>query len=194
MLHMTNTTPHDGDVTPSDRQISVRIPLDILDRVDALMSHLERHPHFGAFALSRNGVIKLLLTKGLDELEAEYGPTLVPAVFENAIRVFASGLPVRRNPEAAWLEFLRQHGGEANTWLGQSEPVIREITRRYFDRAIERANRSAPDAGEAPDLSGVSTEDQPSDHEALRAFDPREGLKAFKSADPLTSRPGGRRE
>jgi len=120
---------------------------------------------------------------------------LVPEPLERAVRDYASGVRVRRSPDEAWGEFLRQNA-QAGEWLTQSEIVVREATRRLFDRAIERANRSAPDAGEAPDLSGVSTEDQPSDHEALRAFDPREGLKAFKGdPDPLTSRPrGGRRE
>lgn len=71
-LDMESTTTHDAGMAPNDRQISVRLPLETLARCDALQSALEQHPKLGAFQLSRNGVIKLLLNAGLEALEAEY--------------------------------------------------------------------------------------------------------------------------
>ena len=98
------------------------------------------------------------------------------------------------------------------------EPTLVDAVRVYADLVRERTGVRTVSVAEATRMAiraglvaaGVDPDDphatkrpaseddarpaQPSDHEALRAFDPREGLKAFKGADPLTSRPGGRRE
>lgn len=56
----------------ADRQISIRVPVELMDRLDAIVAQLGAHPTFGPLGVSRNGMIRLALTKGLDVLQAEY--------------------------------------------------------------------------------------------------------------------------
>lgn len=77
-LDMDNHNPQADGVASNDRQISIRIPADLVGRLDALVSQLESHPEFGAMGVSRNGTIRLALTKGLEVLEAGYGPPPEP--------------------------------------------------------------------------------------------------------------------
>lgn len=75
VVDMESTSVQYAAMAPNDRQISVRLPLDLLARCEAMQAALEQHPQLGAFTLSRNGVIKLALAAGLEALEAEHGVT-----------------------------------------------------------------------------------------------------------------------
>ena len=53
----------------TDRQISIRVPVALVERLDALVVALRDDPDFRAIGVSRNGTIRLALARGLDALE-----------------------------------------------------------------------------------------------------------------------------
>ena len=54
-------------------QILFRLPADLLDRVDALVPRLRGNAELRAWGrVSRAAVLRLLILKGLEVLEAEY--------------------------------------------------------------------------------------------------------------------------
>jgi len=56
---------------PNDVQVTLRLPSDLVDRVDALLPALNRHPELLAFGrVSRSAVVRLALADGLRRLEA----------------------------------------------------------------------------------------------------------------------------
>ena len=54
----------------TDRQISIRVPVELVERLDALVVALRDDPDFRAIGVSRNGTIRLALVRGMDVLEA----------------------------------------------------------------------------------------------------------------------------
>jgi len=57
----------------NEKQLSLRLPVDLVDRADALLPVLERLPTYRAFRLERSTVLRLALIRGLEELEREHG-------------------------------------------------------------------------------------------------------------------------
>lgn len=58
---------------------SVRLPADLVKRLDALIPKLERVPALAALgALTRSKVLRLALVRGVDALEAEHSKRRVP--------------------------------------------------------------------------------------------------------------------
>ena len=57
-----------------DVQLSVRIPVELLARLDAMVTQLGAHDTMGPLGVSRNGAIRLALVKGLNALQTEYDP------------------------------------------------------------------------------------------------------------------------
>ena len=60
----------DDDVA-NDEAVSLRLPAGTMDRAEALISELKKHPALQAARVSRALVLRLALLRGLDELERE---------------------------------------------------------------------------------------------------------------------------
>lgn len=60
------------ETMPSDRQITFRLPSELLDRADAMVEVLAAEPEFQAYRMSRGVVLRLALHRGLESLEAEF--------------------------------------------------------------------------------------------------------------------------
>ncbi len=59
---------------PND-DIPIRVPLESVGRADSLIPALQEVPELRAWGrVSRAAIIRLALVKGLNVLEAEYGP------------------------------------------------------------------------------------------------------------------------
>jgi len=54
----------------SDEQITVRLPQDLLDRIDGLIDPVSELPEYRALRITRSVVLRLALDSGLDALEA----------------------------------------------------------------------------------------------------------------------------
>lgn len=61
------------DMTTNEKQLSLRLPVDLVDRVDAMVPVLSRLPIYQAFRLERSTAFRIALIRGLEELEREYG-------------------------------------------------------------------------------------------------------------------------
>jgi len=53
----------------SEGQITIRVPQDLLDRVDALIDPVSELPEYRALRITRSAVLRLALDSGLDVLE-----------------------------------------------------------------------------------------------------------------------------
>jgi hypothetical protein len=53
----------------SEGQITIRVPQDLLDRVDALIDPVSELPEYRALRITRSVVLRLALDGGLDALE-----------------------------------------------------------------------------------------------------------------------------
>lgn len=61
-------------MTKNESQISLRLPVDMLARLDALAKRLADVPDFAAMGeMSRSKALRLAVTRGLVALEAAYG-------------------------------------------------------------------------------------------------------------------------
>lgn len=56
---------------PVETPTSIRLPPDILDRVDKLVEKLHHLPEFALTRASRSAVLRLAVLRGLDALEQE---------------------------------------------------------------------------------------------------------------------------
>jgi hypothetical protein len=56
----------------NDIQISMRLPSDLVERAEAMATVLAKVPEFKLWRMSRQAVIRLALSKGLDALEAQH--------------------------------------------------------------------------------------------------------------------------
>ena len=50
-----------------------RLPKDVLARASRLVDPMTRHPEYSAWRVSRNGVLRLAIMRGLETLEKELG-------------------------------------------------------------------------------------------------------------------------
>jgi hypothetical protein len=62
----------EGLTMPNDSQFVLRLPADMIARVEALVPKLGAAPSLGAFRVSRSAILRMALVRGLDELEREY--------------------------------------------------------------------------------------------------------------------------
>lgn len=58
----------------NDQQIPIRLPTEIVERLDALVPLLASDPKLGAWRITRSAVMRQALLRGLDLLETEYKP------------------------------------------------------------------------------------------------------------------------
>jgi hypothetical protein len=59
---------------PMERtQVAVRLPKEVLTRAARLVDPMKRHPEYSAWRVSRNGVLRLAIMRGLEVLEKELG-------------------------------------------------------------------------------------------------------------------------
>lgn len=66
------------DPMGNDKATSVRLPEEVLERLDALAARLAEDPTIRALAggtLSRSAVLRIAVTRGLEVLEAEHPPS-----------------------------------------------------------------------------------------------------------------------
>ena len=70
--------PVDSPDVANERQVSIRLPSDVVDRAEALVPALSRLPAHAAFRVERATVLKLALMRGLELLEREHGPGGAP--------------------------------------------------------------------------------------------------------------------
>ena len=59
----------------NEKQVSLRLPVDVLDRAEGLVDRLASLPAFRAFRVERATVLRLAVLRGLDELERENAAT-----------------------------------------------------------------------------------------------------------------------
>jgi hypothetical protein len=57
----------------SEGQITVRLPQDLLDRIDGLIDPVSELPEYRALRITRSVVLRLALDSGLGALEARLG-------------------------------------------------------------------------------------------------------------------------
>lgn len=57
----------------NDAALSMRLPNELLERVDALVPVLQRQPEFSVWKISRPQVIRMAINVGLEHLEDRYG-------------------------------------------------------------------------------------------------------------------------
>jgi hypothetical protein len=57
----------------NDAALSMRLPNELLERVDALVPVLQRQAEFSVWKISRPQVVRIALSFGLEHLEAKYG-------------------------------------------------------------------------------------------------------------------------
>jgi predicted transcriptional regulator len=56
----------------NDTQFSVRLPADLVKRLDKMEAKLAKQPDMAAFRVTRQSVLRLALMRGLDALEEEH--------------------------------------------------------------------------------------------------------------------------
>lgn len=56
----------------NDQQIPIRLPTEIVERIDALVPLLASDPKLGAWRITRSAVMRQALLRGLEALEADY--------------------------------------------------------------------------------------------------------------------------
>lgn len=56
----------------NEMQLSVRLPEDLLKRLEKMETKMAKNPELAAFRVSRQSVLRLALMRGLDVLEAEH--------------------------------------------------------------------------------------------------------------------------
>ena len=66
------------DMTTNEKQLSLRLPVDLVARVDALVPVLSRLPAYRAFRLERSTAFRIALILGLEALEREHTDYNVP--------------------------------------------------------------------------------------------------------------------
>jgi len=57
----------------SEGQITIRLPQDLLDRIDDLIDPVSELPEYRALRITRSVVLRLALDSGLESLEARLG-------------------------------------------------------------------------------------------------------------------------
>ena len=59
------------EMAPNDVQFSVRVPEDLVKRLDKMEARMAKDPEWAAFRVSRQAVLRAALMRGLDVMEAE---------------------------------------------------------------------------------------------------------------------------
>jgi len=54
-------------------QVAFRADAELVARLDRLVDHLQDHPDFDGLDLNRSDILKMLVRRGLDAAEAQYG-------------------------------------------------------------------------------------------------------------------------
>jgi len=67
--------PDDDCRMANEKQLSVRLPFDTVDRCDALVPVLAELPALAGFRVERASVLRLAIARGLHVLEQEHGIT-----------------------------------------------------------------------------------------------------------------------
>ena len=63
----------DSPAVANERQVSIRLPGEVVDRAEALVPAMARLPEHRAFRIERSTVMKLALIAGLEVLERAHG-------------------------------------------------------------------------------------------------------------------------
>jgi predicted DNA-binding protein len=69
----------DASRMANEKQLSVRLPTETVDRADALVPVLAELPALAGFRVERASVLRLAIAHGLRVLEQEHGVTPPPA-------------------------------------------------------------------------------------------------------------------
>lgn len=54
-------------------QVAFRADVELVERIDRLVQHLEDHPDFEGLDLNRSAIVKMLVRRALDASEEQYG-------------------------------------------------------------------------------------------------------------------------
>ncbi|MBN2359671.1 MAG: hypothetical protein JXR83_09465 [Deltaproteobacteria bacterium] len=75
LLHGTLACPdlEDPAMVGNEKQTAIRMPEDLLVRIDALVEKMGDAPEFTAYSPTRSAVMRIALTRGVKSLEEEYG-------------------------------------------------------------------------------------------------------------------------
>lgn len=71
--------PDDALAMAHEKQLSIRLPAETVDRADALVPVIADLPALAAFRVERASVLRLAIVRGLQALEQEHGVTPPPA-------------------------------------------------------------------------------------------------------------------
>ena len=105
------TSPDLEMYMPNDATITLRLPVEDLDRADELVPHLEKVPTLRAARVSRSLVLRLALYEGLEALEKRYktvvevevAPVASPPVEAPSPSPPATAAPAPDDPASAYL-------------------------------------------------------------------------------------------
>ncbi len=67
--------PDDALAMAHEKQLSIRLPAETVDRADALVPVIADLPALAAFRVERASVLRLAIVRGLQALEQEHGVT-----------------------------------------------------------------------------------------------------------------------
>jgi DNA-binding XRE family transcriptional regulator len=120
--HLTSPDLEDP-IMPNDATITLRLPVDDLDRADELVPLLEQVPHLRAARVSRSLVLRLALYEGLAVLEKQYG---APATVQSPKPQPATVKPAK--PKPTKVESVPDDTDPASAFLGQYQKPSRRTT------------------------------------------------------------------